>query len=92
MATSVGNQEQVRQLLNSVTEVEYSERDVWTDRTTTGNQYRFFLNHIGLFTDCFVIDYTRKEIALTKAAAIDTLLTVTKEIIENPTFMFGQRL
>lgn len=92
MATNVGNQEQVRQLLNSVTEVEYSERDVWTDRTTTGNQYRFFLSHIDLFTNCFIIDYTCKEVVLTKAVAIDALLTETKEIIEKPTFMFGQRL
>lgn len=92
MATSVGNQEEVRQILNGVMEVEYSERDVWTDRTTTGNQYRFFLNHIGLFTDCFVIDYTRKEIALSKTAAIDALLAETKKIIDQPDFVFGQRL
>lgn len=92
MATSVGNQEEVRQILNSVMEIEYSERDVWTDRTTTGNQYRFFLNHIGLFTDCFVIDYTRKEIALSKTTVIDALLAETKEIIDQPGFVFGQRL
>lgn len=92
MATSVGNQEEVRQILNGVMEVEYSERDVWTDRTTTGNQYRFFLNHIGLFANCFIIDYTRKEIVLSKAAAIDALLKETKEIIDQPTFSFGQRL
>lgn len=92
MATSVGNQEAVRQILNSVMELEYSERDVWTDRTTTGNQYRFFLNHIGLYTNCFIIDYAKKEIVLSKVAAIDKLLLETKEIIELPTFMFGQRL
>ena len=92
MATSVGNQEDVRQILNSVMEVEYSERDVWTDRTTTGNQYRFFLNHIGLFTNCFIIDYTKKEVVLSKSTAIDELLAETQEIIENPEFTFGQRL
>ena len=88
----MGNQEDVRQILNSVMEVEYSERDVWTDRTTTGNQYRFFLNHIGLFTNCFIIDYTKKEVVLSKSTAIDELLAETQEIIENPEFTFGQRL
>ena len=63
-----------------------------TDRTTTGNQYRFFLNHIGLFTNCFIIDYTKKEVVLSKSTAIDELLAETQEIIENPEFTFGQRL
>jgi len=92
MATSIGNQDEVRQILNSVMEVGYSERDVWTDRTTTGNQYRFFLNHIGLFTDCFVIDYAKKEVAISRVAAIDSLLSETKKIVDQPGFLFGQRL
>jgi superfamily II DNA or RNA helicase len=92
MSTSIGNQEEIRQILNNVMGIEYSERDVWTDRTTTGNQFRFFLNHLGLFTNCFVIDYTRKEIVISKAPAIYALLEKSKKIIDSPDFMFGQEL
>ena len=89
MATSRGNQETVRMLLNDIMEIDFSERDVWTDRTTTGNQYRFFLNHISLLTDCFVINPRKKLIELSNREAIYKVLDITEEDMLKPDYEYG---
>lgn len=89
MATSMGNQETVRTMLNDIMEIEYSERDVWTDRTTTGNQYRFFLNHISLLTDCFIINFRKKIIEVTNDEEVKKVLDSTAKDMLRPDYEYG---
>ena len=92
MATSMGNQESIRTMLNDIMGIEYSERDVWTDRTTTGNQYRFFLNHISLLTDCFIINFRRKQIEVTNTEQVEKVLNATAEDMLKTGFEYGGRI
>lgn len=92
MATSMGNQETVRTMLNDIMEIEYSERDVWTDRTTTGNQYRFFLNHISLLTDCFIINFRKKIIEVTNDEEVKKVLDSTAKDMLRPDYEYGGRI
>lgn len=92
MATSMGNQETVRTMLNDIMEIEYSERDVWTDRTTTGNQYRFFLNHISLLTDCFIINFRKKQIEVTNSEEVKKILDITAQDMLRPDYEYGGRI
>ncbi len=92
MVTSQGNQETVRSMLNDVMGIEYSERDVWTDRTTTGNQYRFFLNHLSLLTDCFIINVRQKRIEVTKRDEVLRLLDITAQEMSRPNYEYGSRI
>ena len=92
MATSMGNQETVRTMLNDFMEIEYSERDVWTDRTTTGNQYRFFLNHISLLTDCFIINFRKKQIEVTNSEEVKKVLDSTAKDMLRPDYKYGGRI
>lgn len=92
MATSMGNQETVRAMLNDFMEIEYSERDVWTDRTTTGNQFRFFLNHISLLTDCFIINFHKKQIEISNRAEIEKILDITAQDMLKPDYQYGGRI
>ena len=92
MATSMGNQETVRTMLNDIMEIEYSERDVWTDRTTTGNQYRFFLNHISLLTDCFIINFRKKQIEVTNSEEVKKVLDSTAKDMLRPDYEYGGRI
>ncbi len=92
MATSMGNQETVRTMLNDFMEIEYSERDVWTDRTTTGNQFRFFLNHISLLTDCFIINFRKKQIEISNSEEIKKVLDITAADMLKPDYEYGGRI
>lgn len=92
MATSMGNQETVRTMLNEFMEIEYSERDVWTDRTTTGNQFRFFLNHISLLTDCFIINFRKKQIEISNSEEIKRVLDITAADMLKPDYQYGGRI
>jgi superfamily II DNA or RNA helicase len=56
MQTSDANQEAVRKSLNDECGVEFSHREVWTDRTTPGNRFRYFRNHMSLFGEIFLED------------------------------------
>lgn len=92
MATSMGNQETVRTILNDFMRIEYSERDVWTDRTTTGNQFRFFLNHISLLTDCFIIRSPKKQIEISNRDKIEKILDMTAQDMLKPDYQYGGRI
>jgi hypothetical protein len=45
---------QILQSLENATGLAMDFNDVWTDRTTTYNQYRYFRRHLELFDDVFV--------------------------------------
>jgi superfamily II DNA or RNA helicase len=66
---SAANREEVREGLNKVHPVGFSTEDVWTDRTTTGNQYRYFIRHLELFDDLFATDWDNKTVTLKAGGA-----------------------
>lgn len=92
--TSVGNQEKVRSDLNDKHQVGFSERDVWTDRTTTGNQYRFLLNHLLLFNKYFNIDLKKKTIEVNGSmlSSIKKVLAKSKEVILSSDYEYGEKI
>lgn len=92
MATSMGNQETVRTMLNDFMGIEYSEQDVWTDRTTTGNQFRFFLNHISLLTDCFIINFRKKQVEISNSKEIEKILDITAQDMLKPDYQYDERI
>lgn len=49
--TSEANKESILEELNSTHPVGFNYNDVWTDRTTTANQYRYFRRHLELFDE-----------------------------------------
>lgn len=91
MMTSTGNQEAVRADLNEKHGMGFSERDVWTDRTTAGNQYRFMINHMLLFKNYLDIDLKSKTIRVKehKEEAINQLLEKTESIYRAKDFKYG---
>lgn len=67
--TNEANRERVREELNSLHPVGFDTKDLWTDRTTTGNQYRYFIRHLELFDELFATDWTTKTITVKHDAA-----------------------
>ncbi|MMZ62671.1 hypothetical protein D1872_248890 [compost metagenome] len=94
MMTNSGNQERVREDLNRKHEVGFSEKNVWTDRTTTGNQYRFIVNHLLMFEGIFSLDTKRKIISVTAEGfqKIEKLLDSSEKAINDPNFKYGRAL
>lgn len=91
MMTSTGNQEEVREDLNEKHSMGFSTRDVWTDRTTSGNQYRFIINHMLIFEEFLDIDLKSKTIRVKEQEenAIRNMLNNTKAIYSASDFEYG---
>jgi len=66
--TSQANRQMVLDDLNRLHPTGFSFRDVWTDRTTTGNQFRYFLNHLALFHELVVADIPSRHMAIKKGS------------------------
>jgi superfamily II DNA or RNA helicase len=47
--TSVSNREALTSELNAISPVEIAHNDIWGDRTTLKNKFRFLANHVSLF-------------------------------------------
>lgn len=94
MMTSPGNQEAVRDDLNEKHGMGFSVRDVWTDRTTAGNQYRFMLNHLLLFSKYLYIDLSAKEIRVNDSEQdeLRKLLDVTAKCLLDADYQYGETL
>ena len=91
MMTSPGNQEAVRDDLNNRHGMGFSVRDVWTDRTTPGNQYRFMLNHLLLLPQYIDIDLKAKSIRVNsdEMGKLRDLLDFTEKKIYGAEFSYG---
>lgn len=91
MMTSVGNQEAVREDLNEKHGMGFSTRDVWTDRTTSGNQYRFMINHLLLFANYLDIDLKNKLIRVKqdKAEELKELLEKSGKVYNSSEYEYG---
>lgn len=94
MMTSPGNHDAVRNDLNERHGMGFSVRDVWTDRTTAGNQYRFMLNHLLLFSEYIDIDLKTKSIRVNDSKMLELceLLDFTEKIICEADFCYGETL
>jgi superfamily II DNA or RNA helicase len=94
MLTSPANREKVREALNADHHIEFSERDVWTDRLTTGNQYRFFVNHMLQLDNIFEYDKKHKVIKITDEGKklADRYLKQTGELLNQQDYMFGDSI
>ena len=94
MMTSPGNQDAVRDDLNEKHGMGFSVRDVWTDRTTAGNQYRFMLNHLLLFSKYLNIDLKTKEIRVndSEMGELKMLLDSTEKCLLDADFKYGETL
>ena len=92
MMTSPGNQEAIRNDLNEKHGMGFSVKDVWTDRTTAGNQYRFMLNHLLLFSKYLDIDLKNKSIRIndSKIHELRKLLDYTEKKICEADFCYGE--
>jgi superfamily II DNA or RNA helicase len=67
--TNAKNQEAVRSELNRNHPMGFSEKEVWTDRTTSGNQFRYFANHLALFSGIVSMNWSNKILACHNGAA-----------------------
>lgn len=92
MMTSPGNQEAVRNDLNEKHGTGFSVRDVWTDRTTAGNQYRFMINHLLLFSKYLNIDLKTKEIRVNdkQIPGLKALLDTTAKVYVDIDYEYGK--
>lgn len=47
--TNLDNRDKVREQLNTISPINFSEEDVWSDRTTPGNKFRYCKNSLATF-------------------------------------------
>lgn len=94
MDTNPQNQETVQNDLNGRHRIEFSERDIWTDRTTAGNQYRFFLNHIIQYEYCFDFFAKKKTIEVTEHGEklLKQLLEKSEQKLHNKGYIYGDTI
>ena len=69
------SQEQISDLLFAATGARFDSADVWSDRTTTYNQFRYFRRHLELYDDIFVDNSNVFQFKAGGEAKARTLLT-----------------
>lgn len=67
--------------LNKMHPVGFGERDVWTDRTTACNQYRYLINHLSVFGPLFEITEGRA-MFLRRLVVSDAGITKIRRMLE----------
>ncbi len=74
LLTSEVNKPRVLEELNSRHQSGFSYNNVWTDRTTSGNQYRYLMRHLEIYDEIFFQDGTSFLIKPESEAFMDLLL------------------
>ncbi len=94
LLTSEGNREEVGARLNQLRGTSFSQRDIWTDRTTTGNQYRFMLNHLSLLDGCFLTDWKKKVIRVSEDGRprLEQMLEKSRRTLGREDYEYGAAL
>lgn len=84
--TNESNKQQVLDSLNELHPTGFTYNDVWTDRTTTGNQYRYLIRHLELFSEIFI--FNNKRLVLTKngSSLIDKYLNLTEPMLDTSSY------
>lgn len=81
--TSEANKGLVLEKLNGLHPVGFTYNDVWTDRTTTGNQFRYVMRHLELFKDLFRFDGPTNKLLLIEGQeqAVSDYLALTEGLL-----------
>lgn len=80
--TNEANKQQVLDSLNQLHPTGFTYNDVWTDRTTTGNQYRYLIRHLELFNEIFIFQNKRLLLTPTGGTLIDKYLNLTESMLD----------
>jgi hypothetical protein len=85
VVTSEANKPVVLEQLNRLHPVGFTYNDVWTDRTTTGNQFRYVMRHLEMFTDLFRFDAKNNRLLLIEhqEGAIEQYLSSTQGLLDD---------
>jgi predicted helicase len=79
--TSEANKEAVLEKLNAMHPSGFPYNDVWTDRTTTGNQFRYLVRHLELFDELFEFKERRLYLKKMCEALVDKYLDITQPML-----------
>jgi predicted helicase len=86
--TNHANQNKVLAELNAMHPVGFNFKDVWTDRTTVANKYRYFVNHLSLFEEIFEVEGSGYSAKLKLKENSSKLIDVALEISRPDDFDF----
>ncbi len=81
--TSEANKEGVLEQLNCMHPSGFPYNDIWTDRTTTGNQYRYLIRHLELFDELFEFKNKRLYLKAGGEDLVDKYLEYTEPMLGN---------
>lgn len=84
--TSEANKQSVLDSLNSLHPTGFPYNDIWTDRTTTGNQYRYLIRHLELFSEIFEFKNKRLVLKLNGNALVDKYLDLTEPMLGDASY------
>ncbi|MFU1853140.1 DEAD/DEAH box helicase family protein [Citrobacter portucalensis] len=75
------NKQSILDDLNNNHPIGFSYNDIWTDRTTTGNQFRYFIRHLELLDEIFVVENKRLRVRENAESIIDSYLYLTENML-----------
>lgn len=81
--TSEANKQSVLDQLNKSHPTGFPYNDVWTDRTTTGNQFRYLIRHLELFDEIFKFENRRLILMHGQKTVLDKYLNMTQPMLNN---------
>jgi predicted helicase len=81
--TSEANKESVLEQLNGMHPSGFPYNDVWTDRTTTGNQFRYLIRHLELFDELFEFKNKRLYLKVGAEDLLDKYLDTTQPMLSH---------
>jgi len=79
--TSEANKQSVLEQLNKLHPTGFPYNDVWTDRTTTGNQFRYLIRHLELFDEIFKFENKRLMLKAGQKTILDKYLDLTQPML-----------
>jgi hypothetical protein len=79
--TNEANKQSVLDQLNKLHPTGFPYNDVWTDRTTTGNQFRYLIRHLELFEEIFKFENKRLKLRAGKKTVLDKYLDLTQPML-----------
>jgi hypothetical protein len=76
---SQSNRPKAKCFLDSLHRKTFKDADIWTDRTTVANQYRFFINHSSVLCGTVIVpsQTVSAQISITSVERINRVLNVS---------------
>lgn len=84
--TNEANKNDILNELNTSYHSEFSFANVWTDRTTIGNQYRYLIRHLELFDDVFTFTDKCIQLKAGRERKVDELLSKSGSYLATDTY------